>query len=106
MQEFDRVPRKTFQLGAGVVLQDFGKHNIRHGYLVCQTLFRAVEGSAAEENGPSFLNGGDATGGETAAVAYGIDLIDYRAMRIAWAQEVTMQRVCMAVGVYCMSGGG
>src|SRR5690554_7639937 len=88
------------------MLQGFGEHDIRDGHLMGEALFRAVEGGTAKEDRTPFLNGGDAAGGETATIAHGIDLINYRAMRIAGTQEVTMQRVGVALGFHRTRGSG
>src|SRR5690554_6994772 len=106
MQEFDRVAGKTLHLRAGVMLQGFGRRDMRHCHLMADTLFQAVERGAAKEDRAPFLNGGNAAGSKTAAVAHGIDLINYRAMRIAGAQEVTMQRVGVTFDFHRTRGSG
>ena len=50
------------------------------------------------EDRPAVLDGDDAAGGEAAAVADPVDLVEDRHRRVARAQEVGVERVHVAVG--------
>src|SRR5690606_41840566 len=54
----------------------------------------------------SLLDGGDGAGGEAAAIAGRLHLIDDRQTGIARAQEVTMNRVPLALRRHCLAGSG
>ncbi len=70
-------------------------HHIGHRQLVLEAGFVRLERGAAGEDGLPFLDRADAAGGETAAVADPIDVVDHRLMGITGAQEITVHRVHM-----------
>ena len=73
--------------------QLLGRRHLRHGVLMVEARLRVVEGAAHDEHRPAMLDGRDAPGGEAAAVAHALDVVDDRPRRIAGQQEVGVQRV-------------
>ena len=59
-----------------------------HGRLVVQTLLPALEGSIHRVDGASGLMGDDAPGGEAAAVADAVDVVEHRLIPVAGAEKV------------------
>ena len=81
-----------------------GRHIERHWDLIVETRLRHVETGLQVENGFAVLDGDNAPGGEAAAVADAIDLVENRDIGVAWTQEVGVQRVHPAVGLHGASG--
>jgi hypothetical protein len=67
--------------------------------------FNGMKRSLQVENNLAMLNGNDAAGGETTAIAKAVYLIQNGFARVAWAQEVCMKRMNLAVGLVDRAGG-
>ena len=65
-----------------------------------------VEAGLQVEDRPAVLDGDDAAGGEAAAVADPVDLVEDRHRRVAGAQEVGVQRVDQAARLVDRAGRG
>ena len=73
--------------------QRLGLGHLGHGDLVLEALLEVVEGGREVEDGPPVLHGDDTPGGEGAAVADPVDLVEDGHGRVARPQEVRVQRV-------------
>jgi hypothetical protein len=57
------------------------------------------------KNDFTMLNGDDASSGETSSITKAVYLIQNGFARVAWAQEVCMKRMNLAVGLVDRTGG-
>ena len=74
-----------------------GRRHVGHRELVLQPLLVVVERGLEVVDGPAVLNGDHPPGGEGAAVADAVDVVEDRRRGVARSQEVRVQRVHEAV---------
>ncbi len=67
--------------------------HVRHVGLVFETFLGLLKRGGQVEDRPPVLDGDDAPGGEAAAVACAVDLVNDRLGHVAAAQEIRVQRV-------------
>ncbi|MCY1420420.1 hypothetical protein D9M71_360410 [compost metagenome] len=77
---------------------------MRHLALVFEAFFVVLERRTARKDGLALLHRRHSAGAETAAIAYPVHLIHHRQAGIARAQEITMQRVHVAVLFHGLAG--
>ena len=77
--------------------QVFWPDDVRHRGLVLITLFVVLKRCAACEDWLPLLDRRDPTGAEAAAIAHPVDLIHHRQGDVAGTQEITVQRMHVAL---------
>ena len=82
------------------IRQFLGGRHIRHRQLVVEAGLRLVERAAHREDRPAVLDRLDAARGEAAAVADALDIVNDGPRGIAGQQEIAVQRVHRAAGIY------
>jgi hypothetical protein len=82
----------------GLGRQAFRIGRVGHVGLVLQPLFRRLERAGQVEDLLAVLDGRHPPGGEGAAVARPLDLVEHRGVHVAGPDEIGVQRVADAVG--------
>ncbi len=81
-----------------LVLQFFRRRHVeRHRKLVLEAGFIDLERGFERKDGRAMLDGDHAAGGEGAAVADAVDLVDDRHPDVAGPHEIAMQRMYMPI---------
>ena len=65
--------------------------DVGHISLMIETFFGTLERCCEIKNRAAMLNGNDPAGRETTTIARAIDLVDYRRVAVAAAQEIGVQ---------------
>ncbi len=81
------------------VQQLFWRGDVGHVVLVVQARLLDLEGTGHVQDRTPRLDGDDPTGGEAAAVAVAVDLVEHGLGRVAGPHEIGVQRMGGAVGV-------